>query len=144
MSNKKEWIKERLDRLVKLTRATEPDNPDDTNLFTPQNIEAYRLYTLVDESYDNLSRGEIQDIMIKANHIWKIRKKIWNGEWDSLPESTLMYEIEEFILQGQKINAIKHYRQQSEAVYGKEASLKDSKDFVDDVQGKMRVEGKIK
>jgi ribosomal protein L7/L12 len=82
--------------------------------------------------------------MIKANHIWKIRKQVWNGEWDSLPESTLMYEIEEFILQGQKINAIKHYRQQSEAVYGKEASLKDSKDFVDDVQGKMRVEGKIK
>ena len=144
MSNKKEWIKDRLDRLVKLTRATEPDNPDDTNLFTPQNIEAYRLYSLVDESYDNLSRGEVQDIMIKANHIWKIRRKVYNGEWDSLPESTLICEIEDFILQGQKITAIKHYRKQSEIIYGKESSLRDAKNFVDDVEGKMRVEGKIK
>ena len=43
MSNKKDWVVEKLNRLVKLSRATEPDQPDDTSLFTPHTIDAYDL-----------------------------------------------------------------------------------------------------
>jgi len=95
MSNKKEWMLERLNRLVKICKSTEPDNPDDTWLFTPQVIEAHEMYTKVNTVYDSLSHEEKVEIMKKANKTWKIRRKIWNGEWDDVSASTLHGEVED-------------------------------------------------
>ena len=142
MSNKKEWVVEKLNRLVKLSRATEPDQPDDTSLFTPHTIDAHDLLNKVEEY--NMSNSDLVEIMSEANRIWKIRKKIWNGEWDALPEAQLIYEVEDYIIQGQKINAIKHYKYNSERVFGKKYGLKESKQACDAIQEDLRKRGKLK
>jgi len=143
MSNKKDWVVDKLERLVKLSRATEPDQPDDTNLFTPHCVDAYDLLDRVEKRYDSMSSSDMVEIMCEANRIWKIRKKIWNGEWDALPEAQLMAEVEDFIIQGQKINAIKHFKYHSEQVFGKSYGLKESKAAVDDVEADLRKRGKL-
>ena len=106
MSNKKEWMLERLNRLVKICKSTEPDNPDDSWLFTPHVVDAHEIYNRVDVSYDSLNHEEKVNIMTKANTIWKVRRKIWNGEWDDVSASTLHGEIEDMIEAGSIINAI--------------------------------------
>ena len=83
-------------------------------------------------------------MMSEANRIWKIRKKIWNGEWDALPEAQLIYEVEDYIIQGQKINAIKHYKNNSERVFGKKYGLQESKHACDAIQNDLRKRGKLK
>ena len=143
MSNKKEWIVDKLKRLVKLSTATEPDIPDDTYLFTPNTIDAYDLLNEVEKNYDHMTNSDIVKIMSEANKIWKIRKKIWNGEWDDLPAVQLIAEVEEFIIKGQKINSIKHYRNNSEQVFGKPFSLKESKDACDKIQEDLIRRGKL-
>ncbi len=143
MSNKKEWIVDKLKRLVKLSTATEPDIPDDTYLFTPHCVDAYDLLNEVEKNYDHMTNSEMVKIMSEANKIWKIRKKIWNGEWDDLPEAQLIAEVEEFIIKGQKINSIKHYRNNSEQVFGKPFSLKESKDACDKIQEDLIRRGKL-
>ena len=143
MSNyKKDWIIEKLNRLVKLCKATEPDIPDDTSLFTPHTIDAHDLLNKV-ENY-NMSNSDLVEMMSEANRIWKIRKKIWNGEWDALPEAQLIYEVEDYIIQGQKINAIKHYKNNSERVFGKKYGLQESKHACDAIQNDLRKRGKLK
>ena len=143
MSNKKEWIVDKLKRLVKLSTATEPDIPDDTYLFTPNTIDAYDLLNEVEKNYDHMTNSDMVKIMSEANKIWKIRKKIYNGEWDDLPEAQLIAEVEDYILQGQKINGIKHYRNNSEQVFGKQYSLKESKDACDKIQEDLIRRGKL-
>ena len=95
MSNKKDWVVEKLNRLVKLSRATEPDRPDDTSLFTPHTIDAYDLLDKVERKYDHMSSSDMVELMLQANRIWRIRKKIYNGEWDALPEAQLIAEVED-------------------------------------------------
>ena len=143
MSNKKEWIVDKLKRVVKLSTATEPDIPDDTYLFTPNTIDAYDLLNEVEKNYDHMTNSDMVKIMSEANKIWKIRKKIWNGEWDDLPAVQLIAEVEEFIIKGQKINSIKHYRNNSEQVFGKQYSLKESKDACDKIQEDLIRRGKL-
>ena len=142
MSNKKDWVVDKLEKLVKLSRATEPDQPDDTSLFTPHTIDAHDLLNKV-EDY-NMSNSDLVEMMSEANRIWKIRKKIWNGEWDALPEAQLIYEVEDYIIQGQKINAIKHYKNNSERVFGKKYGLQESKHACDAIQNDLRKRGKLK
>ena len=144
MSNKKEWVVEKLNRLVKLSRATEPDHPDDTSLFTPHTIDAYDLLDRVEKGYDSMSSSDMVEIMLQANRIWMIRKKVWNGEWDALPEAQLMYEVEDYIIRGQKINGIKHYKNNSEQVFGKQSSLAESKHACDAIQEDLIKRGKLK
>ena len=144
MSNKKEWVVEKLNRLVKLSRATEPDQPDDTSLFTPHTIDAYDLLDRVEKGYDSMSSSDMVEIMLQANRIWMIRKKVWNGEWDALPEAQLMYEVEDYIIRGAKINAIKHYKNNSERVFGKPYGLKESKQAIDNMEEDLRKRGKLK
>ncbi len=143
MSNKKDWVVEKLNRLVKLSRVTEPDQPDDTSLFTPNTIDAYDLLDKVEKNYDHMSSSDMVELMLQANRIWKIRKKIYNGEWDDLPEAQLIAEVEDYILQGRKINGIKHYRNNSERVFGKPSSLAESKQACDAIQEDLIKRGKL-
>ena len=144
MSNKKEWMLERLDRLVKICKSTEPDNPDDSWLFTPHVVDAHEIYNRVDVSYDSLNHEEKVNIMTKANKIWKIRRKIWNGEWDDVSASTLHDEVEDMIEAGAIIQAIKHYRSEMKTHLDTDVSLRESKDYVDALRDDMRRQGIIK
>ena len=144
MSNKKEWMYEKLERLVKLCKSTEPDNPDDTWLFSSDNVEAHHLCDLVLEDYDILSYEDKVNIMTKANNIWKIRKKIYNGEWDDVTASTLHGEIEDMIESGAIIQAIKHYRSEMKTHLDTDISLREAKDYVDALRDDMRRKGIIK
>ncbi len=141
MSNKQDWMLERLNRLVKICKSTEPDNPDDTWLFTPQVIDAHEMYTKVNTSYDSLSHEEKVEIMKKANTVWKIRRKIWNGEWDDVSASTLHTEIEDMIKAGAIIEAIKHYRSEMKTSLNTDVSLKECKDYVDALREDLKRRG---
>ena len=46
-------------------------------------------------------------------------------------------ELESFIKQGQKINAIKHYRNVMEKKFGKVPTLRASKDYIDSLQSSL-------
>ena len=141
MSNKKEWMLERLDRLVKLCKSTEPDNPDDTWLFSSDNVEAHHLCDLVLEDYDTMGYEDKVNIMTKANAIWKIRRKIWNGEWDDVSASRLHTEVEDLIKSGSIINAIKHYRNEMKTHLDTDVSIREAKDYVDALRDDMRRQG---
>ena len=138
MSNKKQWIYEKLNRLVKLCKATEPDQPDDKHLFMPTIIDAYDMLNDVKERYDEMSPVEIKRIMVEANKIWQFRRKIWKGDIDWDWQGRLDNELERFILAGEKINAIKHYRNECERESGIQPSLKDSKVYVDKLSDKLK------
>ena len=144
MSNKKEWMLERLNRLVKICRSTEPDNPDDSWLFTPHVIDAHEMYLKVNTLYDSLNHEEKVEIMKKANTAWKIRRKIWNGEWDDVTASTLHGEIEDMIEAGAIIQAINHYRREMKTHLDTDVSLREAKDYVDALRDDMRRKGIIK
>ena len=130
-TNKKQWLYEKLNRLVKLCKATEPDQPDDKHLFMPTIIDAYDMLNDVEDNYDDMSLVEIKKIMIEANKIWKFRKKVYNGDIDWNWQSQLDGELEAMILQGSVINAIKHYRKEIEKETGTIPSLREGKDYVD-------------
>ena len=121
----------KLNRLVKLCKATEPEKPDDTHLFMPTTIDAYDMLNDVEDNYDDMSLVEIKKIMIEANKIWKFRKKVYNGDLDWNWQSQLDGELEAMILQGSVINAIKHYRKEIEKETGTIPSLREGKDYVD-------------
>ena len=121
----------KLNRLVKLCKATEPEKPDDTHLFMPTTIDAYDMLNDVDDNYDDMSLVEIKKIMIEANKIWKFRKKVYNGDIDGNWQAQLDGELEAMILQGSVINSIKHYRKEIEKETGTIPSLREGKDYVD-------------
>ncbi len=121
----------KLNRLVKLCKATEPEKPDDTHLFMPTTIDAYDMLVDVEDYYNDMSPVQIREIMIKANKIWKFRKKVYNGDIDWNWQSQLDGELEAMILQGSVINAIKHYRKEIEKETGTIPSLREGKDYVD-------------
>ena len=137
-SNKKQWIYEKLNRLVKLCKATEPDQPDDKHLFMPTIIDAYDMLNDVKERYDEMSPVEIKRIMVEANKIWQFRRKIWSGDVDWDWESRLDDELEVFIKKGHKIAAIKHYRAECERESGIRPSLSDSKKYVDKLSSNIK------
>ena len=137
-----EDIEKRLKVLVKLCNDTEPTleemeemkkDPDSSieldELFTEDMLAARDLYHKVrDEDVD--SRREATDIMRRANIIWKQRNHIKKVGWKEF------YGIEgtcvDLIRQGQKINAIKHYRQ-NKIDKGEEVSLREAKEYVDNL-----------
>ena len=144
MSNKKDWIEEKLSRLVKLCKSTEPDNPDDNYLFTPHNIEAHSLVEKVQDDYGSMTNRDIIDVMKQANIIWRIRKKIYNGEWDNDWEAQMHLELEVHVKNGQKIAAIKHYRSEMAAHITSAPTLREAKVYIDALYGNMKKKGTIK
>tara|TARA_B100002019_G_scaffold204790_1_gene177643 strand:- start:1006 stop:1440 length:435 start_codon:yes stop_codon:yes gene_type:complete len=123
---KKEHLLEKLYQLQELIHKTEPDNPPDSHLFSMHQIDNAKHIRDVDE--ERCNKRDIVDIMLKSNTIWGIRNKIWNGEWDSLsPLIQLEQELKDFLSQGQKINAIKHYRRTMNEQFNVEITLKNAK-----------------
>ena len=135
-----EDIEKRLKVLLKLCNDTEPTleemeemkkDPDSSieldELFTEDMLSARDLYHKVRDG-DVDSRRETTNIMRRANIIWKQRNHIKKVGWKEF------YGIEgtcvDLIKKGQKINAIKYYRQ-NKIDKGEDCGLKEAKEYID-------------
>ena len=143
----KELITDRLELLIQLCEKTEPKIPKTAtelvDLFSGHLISAKEIYDRVSTGVSD-SENELPAMMKQANKIWRIRNKIKNGELDDLQHAVMVDEIEDFIKQRQKINAIKHYRYTMDKVFNEKVGLRDAKTFVDDLQADMVSRGILK
>ena len=139
----KDHVLDRLELLVTLCGETEPDVPDDKTLFTGQYVAAKEMLEKVANKNFHLTDYSMTDIMKQANKLWKMRNKVKNGEWDNLEHSVMIEDIEDFIAQNQKINAIKYYRNEMKEKFDDEVSLREAKEFVDQLQVTMKSRGMI-
>ena len=131
-------IIERLESLETLIDKTDPDIPNEKNLFsmhsiiTQENIDCMRSIVTGNSNHDQDStRIKIIQIMKDSNRIWSIRNKIHNGDWDDLEMLEVEDTIKDFLSQHQKINAIKYYRQYMHDELNVEMSLRKAKDTID-------------
>ena len=126
--------------LVKLCEETEPDNPPEKYLFSGQLVAAKEMYDRI-ETGVSVSENELPQLMRQANKIWKIRNKIKNGEWDDLNYNEMEEQIEDYIAQAQKINAIKYYIQEMDDKFGVEVTLREAKEHIDSIAANMKLRG---
>ena len=154
----RDMILERIDSLVTLCEKTEPDFKDSTILFTGQYIAAQDMHAklsriVLEDINDNSqasigAREEIVDIMKEANLIYKMRKKMkkWMEEGKDLNAEALQMEaeIEDYLVAGQKINAIKRYREGMKDIFDEQVSLRDSKTHIDNVNDDLKRKGLVR
>ena len=144
----KKLILDRLELLVKLCEKTEPDVPTEKNLFNAHLIQSQDMLTEVRDLHigktmiDPDSEGTLlSNIMKQANRIWRIRNKVKNGEWDDLSYIEMTEQIEDYIAQNQKINAIKYYRQEMSDKLSEQVTLREAKEYIDNIAADMKLRG---
>ena len=144
----KKLILDRLELLVELCEKTEPDIPTEKRLFTEHSISVHEMIKEVRELHTGIKiidpdsdRDLMINIMRQANKIWRLRNKVKNGEFDELSHIEMTEQIEDYIAQGQKINAIKYYRQEMSEQFGEQVTLREAKDHIDDIAANMRLRG---
>ena len=144
----KALILDRLEMLVSLCEKTEPDVPSERHLFTEHSISVNTMIREIRELTRGIKtidpdseRDLIINVMRESNKIWRLRNKVKNGEFDGLAMQELDEAIEEFLVQGQKISAIKHYRQEMQDQFKEQVSLRDAKDYVDTIHADMKRRG---
>ena len=144
----KKLILDRLELLVELCEKTEPDIPTEKRLFTEHSISVHEMIKEVRELHTgikNIDPDSDRDLMInimrQANKIWRLRNKVKYGEFDELSHIEMTEQIEDYIAQGQKINAIKYYRQEMSEQFGEQVTLREAKDHIDDIAANMRLRG---
>ena len=133
-------IIERLESLESLIDKTEPDIPNEKDLFsmhsieTQENIDWMRSIVTGNSNHDQDStRIKLIQIMKDSNRIWSIRNKIHNGEWDDLGLLEVEDQIKDFLSQNQKVNAIKYYRKFMLDELKVDMGLRQAKDTIDAV-----------
>ena len=131
-------IIEKLETLEALIDKTEPDIPNEKDLFsmhsiqTQENIEWMRSIVTGNSNHDQDStRIKIIQIMKDSNRIWGIRNKIHNGDWDDLEMLEVEDTIKDFLSRNEKINAIKYYRQYMHDELKVDMGLRQAKDTID-------------
>jgi len=131
-------IIERLESLEILIDKTEPDIPNEKDLFsmhsiqTQENIEWMRSIVTGNSNHDQDStRIKIIQIMKDSNRIWGIRNKIQNGDWDNLEMLEVEDTIKDLLSRHQKINAIKYYRNYMSEQLNVDMGLRQAKDTID-------------
>ena len=131
--------------LVELCERTEPKVPSDVYLFSGQLIAAQEMVKRVTEEPFGADKNEQMDIMRDANKIWKMRNK-WDKEGidGNIEEIEMVEAIEDFVAQSQKINAIKLYRTDMERIFGQRISLREAKDYIDQIMVDMKRKGILK
>ena len=129
-------VAERLQMLVDLCYNTIPDETDNC-LFHEHMIDAEKLLDKAKdkEQWVMLEPEERAIVMANANRIWKIRNKIKKGELPKDYLSDMLDVIEDYIKQGQKINAIKLYRKKHDC------TLREAKDYVDGIHMDLQNRG---
>jgi hypothetical protein len=88
-------------------------------------------------------RDIIINVMRQSNKIWRLRNKIKNGEKKDLSYIKIHETIEDYISHGQKINAIKYYRREMDAVFDEHVSLREAKEYIDNMAINMKLRGII-
>jgi hypothetical protein len=146
----KSVILDRLDMLIKLCGETESDIPNDKQLFSEHSISVQEMMKEVRDLHTgkqivdpDSERDLMINIMRESNKIWRLRNKVKNGEWDDLTRIEMEEEIEDYLAQGQKINAIKYYRSEMKDRFDEEVSLREAKDYVDQIHHDMKRRGVI-
>jgi len=138
-------ILDKLEMLVKLCSETEPDIPSDKQLFTEHSISVQEMVNEVRDLHTgkqnidpDSERKLLINVMKESNRIWRLRNKVKNGEWDSLSQLEMDEEIEDYLAQNQKINAIKYYRAEMKDRFDEEVSLREAKDYIDQLHNDMK------
>ena len=146
----KSVILDRLEMLVKLCEETEPDLPSDTQLFSEHSISVHEMMKEIRDLHtgkQTIDPDSERDLMInvmrESNKIWRLRNKVKNGEWDDLSRAVIEEEIEDYLAQGQQINAIKYYRSEMKDRFDEEISLREAKDYIDQIHHDMKRRGII-
>ena len=141
-------ILDRLELLVGLCEKTEPDVPSERHLFTEHSISVHSMIKEIRDLTRGITaidpdseRDLIINVMRESNKIWRLRNKVKNGEFDDLAMYELNEAIEDFLAQGQKINAIKHYRQEMHDQFKDQVSLREAKEHVDAIHDDMKRRG---
>ena len=133
--------------LVKLCEETEPEESGEKNsLFSTQFVTAMEMLKKVEDWHagknvqDLEGKEDLISMMKCANRIWKFRNKIKNGELDgdNVDLMEVHETIEEHLVQGAKIAAIKYYRATMETHFDTEVTLREAKEFVDAIQTDMK------
>ncbi len=151
----KDGILDRLDMLVQLCKDTEPDvdkmnNNKINSIFSSQLIDSLEMYKTTQSEYEYNDHFDMADVMKKANSIWKLRKKWEEFQKDGkdfsifTEEQEMMEEVEDCLANGQKINAIKIYRDKMREIYGTKLGLKECKQYIDTLQDDLKKKGVIK
>tara|TARA_R110002110_G_scaffold391725_1_gene605011 strand:+ start:496 stop:954 length:459 start_codon:yes stop_codon:yes gene_type:complete len=133
-------ILERLETLEALIDKTEPDVPNEKDLFsmhsiqTQENIEWMRSIVTGNSNHNQDStRIKLIQLMKDSNRIWSIRNKIQNGDWDNLEMLEVEDTIKDLLSQNQKINAIKYYRKFMLDELKVDMGLRQAKETIDAV-----------
>ncbi len=142
------YITDKLEMLITLIMDTTEDVKEEKDslyktLFDEQLVQAHDLHQQITDGFDDMDAGNVRDIMLEANSLWRIRKNIKNGNHEDVEAATLQEEVERLIKKKQKINAIKHYRAHFDKMDPK-PGLKESKIYVDAIQADMIRRGVIK
>ena len=147
----KSIILDRLELLANLCDTTEPEEPNDKQLFSKHLIEVQNMITLVTDMESgevdfepSTEREQLTEVMRSSNKIWRFRNRIKNGELDMTEHAEMIDVIEDYLAQGQKINAIKHYRTEMKETFGTEVNLRESKDFVDGIDDDLKRRGIVR
>ena len=95
---------------------------------------------------NNYVRQFSADEMQECNRLYKKYREVYDGRLSKKEQMNIemkMHElIEEFLIMGQKINAIKEYRMTMEKLTGIVPGLRESKEFIDDIQSELKKTGK--
>lgn len=142
------YLTDKLEKLINLIMETTKDVKEEKDslyktLFDEHLVQAHDLHQQVNDGFDMMDAGNVRDIMLEANSLWRIRKNIKNGKHEDIEAATLQEEVERLIKKNQKINAIKHYRAHFDKLDPK-PGLKESKEYVDAIQADMIRRGIIK
>ena len=151
----RDMILERIDSLVTICEKTEPDYTKSNILFTGHYVSAQEMHAriarIILEDHDEISirsREEVVTIMKEANLIYKMRQKMkkWMEEGKDLNAEALQMEaeIEDYLVAGQKINAIKRYREGMQDIFSEQVSLRDSKNHIDNVHDDLKRKGLVR
>ena len=140
----KQNLKDKLEKLELLINKTQPDEANKEQLFQDHqinNLENIRYVNALDINISNEEREHLIYIMRTSNRVWKMRNKMLDGDWNL--EDIKLDEMEQELrnlLPNNKIAAIKHYRTVMSEEFGKEVSLRDAKDRIDNLSREMTYE----
>ena len=140
----KDSLNNKLEKLELLINKTQPDESDKEQLFQQHqidNLENIRYVNALDINISNEEREHLIYIMRTSNRVWKMRNKMLDGDWNL--EDIKLDEMEQELrnlLPNNKIAAIKHYRNIMNEELGKQVSLRDAKDRIDNLSREMTYE----
>ena len=135
-------VVERIEILRNLITDTQPEvmgyDLNDNYLFQQDQVD-------VESMMRQLAERDIHDmseLMKDANRIYNFRKRVKNGEVDikDIEAGYLDEVLKELIMKGQKINAIKHYRNVMDRDFGTTISLKTAKYTIDALAQNIKVD----